>query len=141
MRRILIVLLAVIVIFAAMHVTVLAQGTSPSINRIAIFDLPVASNANVLSTSLTPMATTTVYHFQIALIDTASVVNITISNGVYSRNLALERGTPLDANCWYEYTLAAVTTSTAGDPLTYNLQCETATTVILLVDETKVGNR
>ena len=116
------------------------NGNPPSINRAAVFDMPVSSNANVLTASLTPASTTAAFHIQVG-VNTDSIVNVQVSNGTYAKGFDLNDGTALTAGRLYAFTIAAVTTSSAGTALSYNFQCETSTTITLFVDESKVGNR
>lgn len=99
---------------------------------LELHDLPVSSAANVATASLAPSLETVAYRITIALVGTDSVVDVQINptgTGT-TREYRLNSGTELAAGDLYTFTCGAT------DGATFNLQCETLTTIgYLLVEE------
>lgn len=116
-----------------------AKADRPSLKKVECFNLPVASNANVISSSLTPDSAYpgAAYRITIGLDATDgadSIVEVRVTSGSDSIDFDLNDGTALTKGRLYTFSFGASTS------YTFNLQCETETVIgYLLVEEIQDG--
>jgi hypothetical protein len=133
-------LLAALALIVALGVALTparAQNKPPG-KVVELFDLPVTSNADILTSTFTAQRASVAYRATIAVSGTNSVVNVEIRDAdgtpatVY--NLDLNSSTALTAGALYTFTFSG------SDRFTYNVNCETSTTLAyLLIEEIKDG--
>lgn len=118
------------------------RADEPPIRRVELFNLPVSSNANVLTSSLTLNQNSAVrrsaaYRITVGLDATDgadSILELRVTSGSDSIDLDFNDGTTLTKGRVYTFTFGA------GQSYSYNFQCETETVIgYLLVEEIQDG--
>lgn len=117
-----------------------SQADTPAHQRVTLFDMPVTSGANVLTSSLTlanPTRTPAVAWRITVLVKPgatdAAIKPVVIAGGVSFAG-ALNSATDLTAGSWYTFTFgpSAATTTATSQSITWNLQFGASTTLAYL---------
>lgn len=111
---------------------VLADTPADNPNR-ALWNTAASANTDIFSVEARPEASTpsVAYRLTIGLVSTNSIVNVAITGGSSPSTVGfdLNDGTALTAGRLYTFTFGGERSDSSGNALTYNVQCETATTV------------
>lgn len=114
-----------------------AKADTPPIKLAEVFNTAASGNTDVVGTDFTPVGArsgTVAYRVTIALKTTDSVVELQIIQGGVTVEADLNSGTALTAGRLYTFTFGGST------GCTYNLHCETGTTIgYLLIEEIRDG--
>lgn len=98
-----------------------------------IWSTAAAANTDIFSAESRPEDSTpsVAYRLTIALVSTNSVVNVAMTGGSSPSTVGfdLNDGTALTAGRLYTFTFGGERADSSRNAITYNVQCETATTV------------
>lgn len=148
-RNVVRLLLALALVAALLGPPLIHQATAapsePALQRVTLVDLPVTSGANVLTSSLTLVAShpATALRFTCLVksgATDAKLQPVVITAGGVSAAGALNSDSALSAGSWYTFTLGTAKASSNGSQeLSYNVRFSASTTIAYLdVQEVRV---
>ena len=128
--------LALGAVLITLGVTLQARADKPVLPKASLFDVPVTSNADILTSSLTTSQGTSALRITVGIPSgqSNSIVELVVTSGSVSFDLDLNDGTTLTAGRVYTFTVGV------ANNLSYNFQAETSTRMILTIDEVQDGS-
>ena len=120
-------------LLAGVALTLLVQGLAHAdrnaVSQAVIYRTVVVGGTDILPADITPSLTASAFRLTITLEGAPSVVDVKITDGASPFTTSLNSGNALAVGQLHTFVLGA------PDTLDFNLQCQSGTTVTLILDE------